>query len=85
MFTAINWQADTLLTPARFRQMETQYDSVISYWVTNSFRMLHTQLLRARVLSSAPAHKSGRVYFNSTSNKMLLSTGTNWFELGDDS
>ena len=79
-YTKVNWQADTLLTPARFRQMETQYDEVKSYWVTNPFRMENEPLV-AEVLSTAPTHGAGRLYQNSTDGKLYVSDGAAWIDL----
>lgn len=33
-------------------------------------------------LDSAPEHKAGRIYYNSTINKMMVSDGTEWSKLG---
>ena len=80
-YTKVNWQADTLLTPARFNQMETQYDEVISYWTTNPFRMDGGDPLITEVLSTAPTHGAGRIYHNSTDGKLYVSDGAAWIDL----
>ena len=69
--------ATTLLTPELFNTLETQYDEVISYWGTNSFRMDNDPLV-AEVLAAAPAHSAGRSYYDSTAERMYVSDGTNW-------
>lgn len=83
MYSKINWQADTLLTPARFRHMETQYDEVLAYWVTNSFRIATSAEFRPEILSSAPAHASARNYLNSTDTHIHVSDGSAWINLSE--
>ena len=80
MYEKVNWQADKLLTPIRFNQMETQYDEVIGYWTANPFR-LSTGVLLAEILSDAPTHANGRTYFNTTNNTLYVSNGTTWIDI----
>lgn len=79
-FVKPNIISTTLLTPALFNTLETQYDEVISYWGTTPFRMVNDELV-AEVLASAPSHGAGRLYFNSTDSKMYISNGSSWIEI----
>ena len=78
MYEKVNWTDGKLLTPARFRQMETQYEKVIEYWKGNSFKALTNKKLRVEVLASAPSHAEGRIYFDSGDNEVKVSDGTAW-------
>ena len=86
-YTKVNWEAytgpgtGTLLTPARFNQMETQYDEVVSYWgTTGSFMVQTTAEIRVEVSSSEPSPAAGRIYFNSSTDelKLYVSDGSTW-------
>ena len=72
-----------LLTPARFRLMETQYDEVIDYWDDLPFRMLSTAPIITEVSSTEPANAEGRIYFNSSSseNTFYISDSATWIDL----
>jgi hypothetical protein len=83
-YTKVNWQADTLLTPARFRQMETQYDEVIAYWATNSFRLLTGEELVVEVVDfdvAVPTATIGRLVFDEDSGALQVADGSNWIDL----
>ena len=74
-----------LLTPARFRQMETQYDEAIDYWDDSPFRMLSTAPIITEVSSTEPANAGGRIYFNTSSSEeyYYVSNGTSWMNITD--
>ena len=74
-----------LLTPARFRQMETQYDAVINYWDANPFRMLSSAAFVTEVTTTEPANQEGRIYFNASSSEdsFYVSNGTSWMNITD--
>jgi hypothetical protein len=84
MYTKVNWQADTLLTPARFRQMETQYDEVIAYWATNSFRLLTGEELVVEVVDfhiDIPDEDMGRLVFDESTGTLWVADGSDWIDL----
>ena len=83
MYEKINWEADTLLTPARFNHMETQYDEVIAYWQTNSFRVLDDEELVVEVLVAEPSQAEGRIYFNSVDEKLYVSDGSSYIDISE--
>ena len=76
-FVKPNIIATTLLTPELFNTLETQYDEVISYWGTTSFRMANEELA-VESLAAAPSHGAGRIYFNSTDGEIYVSDGAAW-------
>lgn len=47
------------------------------------FNLLELLNATAQSLATAPAHKAGRFYFDSTLGKLGVSNGTAWFYLGD--
>ncbi len=84
MYSKINWQANTLLTPARFRHMETQYDAVISYQQTNSFRIQTGEELVAEIIDfhvDSPTAHAGRLIFDIDSGNLWFGDGATWVEL----
>ena len=82
-YVKVGWQADMLLTPARFRQMETQHDEVLNYWGINPFRMLSSSPLITEVSSTEPANEAGRIYFNESTDEYnyYVSNGTSWADI----
>jgi len=75
--TFANWE--TLITPARLRHIETQYDKAADY-IDQNMRQATNKALRAQVATSAPAGATGRFYFNSSDGKIYGYNGTNWEE-----
>lgn len=81
-FVKPNIIATTLLTPELFNTLETQYDEVISYWGTTPFRMVDDEIA-VEALASAPSHGAGRIYINTTDDKLYLSDGSAWIEISE--
>ena len=68
--------ANDLVTPARLRNIETQYEKALV-----DARVNNTQL-DVQVASSAASGATAMVYFNSTDNKLYGYNGTSWIMLG---
>jgi hypothetical protein len=84
-YTKTTWvDGTTEITPARLRNLETQYDEVIAEWETNPIRTLVNQALAVEVLASAPSHAVGRIYLNSTDKELYISDGSAWIELSEN-
>lgn len=83
MYEKTTWEAQTPISPSRLNNIETQYDSVVSYWEQNPFRLLNT-ILVSEVLTSAPTASDSRVYFNSTNNTLYVYNGASWVNVMED-
>ncbi len=85
MYEKVDWTADKLLTPARFRQMETQYDTIIAKWLdpATSFRTNTGEEFIPEVLAEAPAHGAGKLYVNTTGNNLYISDGAAFINLSE--
>ena len=68
---------ETLITAARLRHIDSQYDEAAAY-INQNLRQANNKALRAQVAASAPAGATGRFYFNSTDGKMYGYNGTSW-------
>jgi len=79
--TWVGGEEGTEITPARLRNLETQYDEVIAYWEANPFRLLAGEPLAVETAASAPSHGAGRIYYNSTSGELIISDGAEWVKL----
>jgi len=77
-YTKTTWEAQTPISPSRLNNLETQYDEFVSYLNANSPRVASAEDMVVEVLSSAPTHSDGRMYFNTTSKELNLSNGTAW-------
>lgn len=76
-YEKINWDGTIMLTPAKLRHMETQYEKAAAY-INSNMRQANNKALRAEVAASAPTGAGGRFYFNSTDGKMYGHDGTSW-------
>ena len=68
---------ETLITAARLRHIDSQYDEAAAY-INQNMRQANNKALRAQVAASAPTGAAGRFYFNSTDGKMYGHDGVSW-------
>jgi len=81
MYEKTTWEAQTPISPSRLNNMDSQYSTIMEHWQNNSFRVAVNEEIKVEVLSSAPTHAEGRVYFNSNDGLMYCSSGTNWWPI----
>lgn len=75
------WEAKTPISARNLDNMDSQYDAVVEYWQTNSFRALTGEELVAEVLASAPVHADGRVYHDTGDDRLQASADGVWHNL----
>lgn len=73
------WAAGvTLITTARLRNLETQYEKALI-----DARVANNPLL-AEVDSSAPAGVAGQIYYDTTDEALYGHDGTSWIRIADE-
>ncbi len=82
-FEPITWINDeTLITPARLRHMETQYEEAIAE-TAGPMRTDTSETLTAEKLATEPTGAEARIYFNTTTGQLWGHDGTAWQEVGE--
>ena len=81
-FEPIIWVNDeTLITPARLRHMETQYEKALQE-ASEPMRTDTAVTLKAEILSAEPAGTAGRIHFNTSTGQLWGFTDA-WQEVGE--
>ena len=75
-----DWQPKTPISPPNLRKMETQFELAVID-LPFIIRLDINLEFRAESLSSAPAHANGRMYFNSSENRLRGSADGEWLNL----
>ena len=82
-FEPIAWVNDEILiTPARLRHMETQYEEAIDE-TAGPMRTDTTEPLTAEKLATEPTGAEARIYFNTDTGQLWGYDGASWKELGE--
>jgi len=80
-YTKTTWEAQTPISPSRLNNLESQYSEALEYWGSNPFLGLTNLAFYPEILSADPTHGTGRIYANSSTNRLKVSTGVAWVEL----